>query len=489
MGAPAWAVGNNFSGDPNVVMLQKFDTGAANGAYYDYSGKGNHLYYNQGGIDLDLVNMVEGDGCGDFEIDDSDFLSTPDANLPADFPAKSGTSNPVFSVTGWFNPEAETDNLTLVAKYNHSTNKRNWGIMSFGTSEYVWVEWGYSSGSSVRQYNCSVTDGIKAGQWYFFHIVFDDPNNVCNIRVYDNTESKWTSSNNAPTDAMNCEDSALYMGRQGGGNYYDGKLDDVAIFDKVLTAVDANSIVAGSFDYDADPNCLAHYAFDTTGLGYDDQEYSHMLSATVPGFAGPRDDIKCILATDAVESFVGVPDATLSSKFPGKNGQANEVITVCYWFKPFDLDDGSNSAHVVGKGTGSSGIFLGGWTHDIDEPKVGYISSDIAGTSHPIVSQSWYHITGIIDKPNTRIYVSLYDPNGTTYTAENLSGSGTFTTAEPFKVGSIYTENSCFDGYLGELVVFDKALTAAEIIEVRDGTYAVADTGTSNWWWRRRHNN
>ena len=491
---PCWAE-NDPTGDPNCVAYYPF---TAVSPFTDATANGNDFAY-QTLVAVDTVNMKTGDGCADFELDDETNIWTDDSVLSADFPARSTDSNPCFSVTGWFNPESAVDNGNLVNKYYHSTNKRCWAVASFVTSNYVWVGWGYNSGSSVRQYTCTVTDGIDTGQWYFFHVVFDDPNNTCDIRVYDATEDKWALSENTPTDAMNCEDSQLFFGRQGGGDYYDGLLDDVAIFSKVLSNADANSIVAGSFDYSADPNCISHWSFDTSGLGYDELGNNPIRFGSVLGGDGPYTGLEAVYFDwDYHYSYVELPEANMSDTFPGKSGQTNDVFTFVYWYKADELVESVfDHTRIMGKGTQDSGFITGGWLSGVSFPQntVGYLK--LAGpdpntvkVAHDTAIDTWYHVAAVIDLPNTRLYMRLYDTNdATVYTINNAALGGEPTTSEPFRIGTIYFADHHYLGYVAELMIFDKALSDDEIDEIRGGTFGGSTGAVNNWWWRRRHNN
>ena len=484
MCAPCWAA-NDPTGDPNCVAYYPF---TAVSPFTDATANGNDFAY-QTLVAVDTVNMKTGDGCADFELDDETNIWTDDSVLSADFPARSTDSNPCFSVTGWFNPESAVDNGNLVNKYYHSTNKRCWAVASFVTSNYVWVGWGYNSGSSVRQYTCTVTDGIDTGQWYFFHVVFDDPNNTCDIRVYDATEDKWALSENTPTDAMNCEDSQLFFGRQGGGNYFDGLLDEVAIFTKVLSNADANSIVAGTYDYASEPNVLSVYQMDTKGLAWDDQENNHMRGWPIPNQTGPGSLRAVQFGPDTVNPQLSLPDASLSAKFPGKNGASQEVMTICFWLKPDN--PAADYEHIVGKAENTDGWITG---YDITRP-IRILAGEFAGdpsalveVAHDMASGTWYHFAAVIDVGNTRVYGRLYDSNDTTvYTIETTSASfADITTTYDFKIGYLEKTDDEFNGAIAEVIIFNRILTANEIDEIRNGTFGASSNAN---WWRRRHNN
>lgn len=487
----AWAV-NDPSTDPNCVAWYTF-TGAD--PFGDKSGNGNDLN-GQGGMRRDTTTYKEGSSAAAFAAAGLSNVFESDTNLSADFPARGTDSNPTFSVTGWFNVETASDNQALVAKYNHSTNERCWGIHAYPTSNHVWVGWGHNNGFSVESYTCSVTNNIDTGQWYFFHVVFDDPNNACDIRIYDATEDFWDSSDNVPTDLMNCENVAFYLGRQGGGNYLDGVLDEVAIFSKDLTDTDANTIVAGTYDYSADPNCISHWSFEADGLGIDELGNNHLPSPGLADQAGPNGDVKSLRIYGAFSgdrnSAVWCDDALLSSNFPGKNGQTNDVLSVCYWVYHDNLDHHPTSPVVpVGKWMREEGggqpsdwrSFLEGTS---DEFKASWYTGAVAESGLIAGLDKWYHVVAIMSDPNNSTDLAVWDATGETrYDSTGTDAAAMGHTTVVFGLGGRVTQddgtlydwvdgNQSMDGFIGEVIVFNRELTDPEIDEIRNGEFDAA---------------
>jgi hypothetical protein len=463
---------NYFVGNPNVVAY--WDFGHATDPYGDRTGNGNDLY-RQGYVDVETTDKKEGDACGDWEIADGDDLYILDADLSADFPGKNGTTNNVFSVTGWFKLESVGAQAIVASKYGGGAGTRSWAI-GVNSSNYFAYYWGYNSGNSVYSYTES-DHAIQAGEWWFFKVVYDDPSNVCSSHVYDADGDKWWDESNTPANALNIEAEEFFIGRlQDSGNYFDGLIDDLCIFDRVVDNTDANSIAAGTFDFDTESNLVSRYRFNLTGLGYDDEENNHLPNASYPNQVGPNANIKSAYFDADYPTLVYLTDAELSSDFLGKNGSGNDVGSFCFWVK---IEPQSADGWVIQKGktTGTDyGYGFMSERYGDQEMASRFGNGEYATSGITPTSGRWYHVGCVVDADNTRLYIRLWDDTGeTVYTDDNTSASfSRFFSTDPFRIGRGDYGDEDFDGWLAEMVWFDKVLTDEEIDQIRNGTYGEA---------------
>ncbi len=482
---------NDFSGASGLVMHATF-TGSD--PFSDKSGNGNDLIV-QGGIVLDKVNMRYGTGCADFDKNKSpDGLLLLDSSLSANFPCKSGTSNPTFSVCFWFKVRSFYDYGVIVGKYEYWTNKRCWAAATT-SAKILALWWGYNSGNSVATLNSSRT--LEEGVWYFAKMVWDDPGNTASIYLYDTSNSTWYKDSASMTNALNCEDEPFRIGRSGAsGRYFDGLIQDVCIYLDVVSDAEAQSMVAGTYDYDADSNLLSRYKLDASGLCIDAKGNNHLQGGGLPDQDGPRADIKTALFDGARLGSVWRPDNQLSSNFPGKYGTANNVVSVAFWVK-FRAWTASEWTRMVAKWTRTA-VTNSPWAisaSDASGNREFFASWENGYEVHSGVNallDRWYHVGAVLDDASNATYIRIYDATADTVTEQtgNPGSAAMPMTAAAFHVGSGMggisvpidyphaTAYQSFDGWIGEVVVFNRVLTRDEFEAIQAGSYGPAAKAT-----------
>jgi len=259
-------------------------------------------------------------------------------------------------------------------------------------------------------------------------------------------------------------------------------------------------------DFTKDVNCVVLYTFedgigdntwsDTSGNGND-------LTGTVDGNNATYYTEGSASSEWANNLTVSIrSDASLSSTFPLKSTYAGTTrISMCCWFR------------YEGSGDSIAGIW-GKYYHSTDERCLTTVVYDDAGTDRlrTIIGQNggadwinldfttvsiqlnrWYHVGLTYDDSTKDIRMRLYD--SVTFDVNDVNDVGVGAIPlnnENLTLGSRQTplgQNYQWDGQIDEFVVFNDILTADEIDLIRQGLYgAPAATGTSNWWWRRRHN-
>ena len=470
---------NNPLADPNCIGYWPFDTDTN---WDDQSTADNDLYL-QAGIQITTGDKKEGDASADFEATGQNMLQLNDADLASGFPCKSGESNTLFSTTVWFKPESIGSNQYLMCKYQGSANKRCWGIYT-NASDKLGFLWGYSGGSSTYVY--SVNRVLQTGVWYFLKIVWNDAANDCDAYLYDTSNTTWYASNNSPANAINSEDAPLYIGRELAGTHWDGLIDEVGVFNDVVTDANAVAIVAGSYDYDSDPNLISLWSMDTDGLGVDTEGNNDLLNVGLITTSSPKIGDGCADFEGSYNAMVGRLDGDLSASFPAKDGQAVVVGTVCFWAKPESIS-GDNSTHIVNKWSNTIGDrpWLIAWDTTDDFWEIGTQSGNVE-TDVPAVATQWYFVAGVFNDPNNSITIFVWDEDAQTMTEASSTMGGSAGEPVPFSVGcssrtsltygylgpSVYD----FDGVVDDLMVFDDILTDEEIYQIKDGTF-LAVTG------------
>jgi hypothetical protein len=221
--------GNEITPDSNTVGLLHLDDGTGTTAM-DSSSRNNHgiLY----GYIISGPMWTTGQVGGALEFDGADdhvVVSSP-SNLPL--------GNDARTIELWAKVDSFAHDTVLVT-WGYYGGQRMSAIALKGYSAFFF--WGY--GADVNGYG-----GKQPGIWY--HVAFTFDGSVGKLYVNGALESSATLP-------LNTVSSDLYMGKgQWGGGYYNGLIDEVAIWNKALTATEIQNHYLGGLEgkgYFTDP--------------------------------------------------------------------------------------------------------------------------------------------------------------------------------------------------------------------------------------------
>ena len=242
----------NPAGDANCQAWYRMGDDTA--ITTDSSGKGNTLTNSTA---ADSATAWEGAHSADFELSESDYMYRTDANLSANFPGKSGTTSPVFTVCFAVRfetlPTAGNNRFSLVTKYDGPGNKRSWAIMAYynGTGVVFELLIGHTGGTAAEVID-HATATVTTGQWYHVGVSWNDATKAYRIRVWDDGAGALLGSDKASTatNNMNVEDAAFAIGAYASAVpsvFHDGLIDDVVIFNRVLGTDEIDAVRAQTF--------------------------------------------------------------------------------------------------------------------------------------------------------------------------------------------------------------------------------------------------
>jgi hypothetical protein len=236
-------VGNDFSTDTHCKALWSLD----NGALTADSIGGNTL--TNSGVTSNILIAKEGDGCGAFVASENDSLTITDAALDSGFPLKSGESSTNISVCFWYRPTALTPGAStyIFSKYKYSTSNRSFqvGTTNSGSDLVIRLSIGYNSGASFDAYLSSLP--LTVDTWHHIAATWNDTTKAYQIVVTPDGGSPTITSG---TGAHNIFISTanVYLGCSGNPDLYiDAYLDEVVVFDDVLTTDEIAKIYAGTY--------------------------------------------------------------------------------------------------------------------------------------------------------------------------------------------------------------------------------------------------
>ncbi|MGE5295495.1 MAG: pre-peptidase C-terminal domain-containing protein, partial [Solirubrobacterales bacterium] len=241
--------GNNFSVDTNAVAVWDFE---ADKLTID-SIKGLEL--DNSGVVADTTTFKQGESSARFDTaaqywaEDYTFYMG-DVNLPANFPGKSGTSNKTFSIAFWANFGVMTvsSELPLVSKRNIGAGQASYEIVLTQTAQ---VALRIGTGTGYTEETLTHGSSLVAGRWYHIVATFDNTTHTGTISVWDDTAGAILATDVKKTDfsAMNVDAATFVIGGVDNPWYEttNGLMDEVAIFNDVLTTTEIAKIRAGTY--------------------------------------------------------------------------------------------------------------------------------------------------------------------------------------------------------------------------------------------------
>jgi len=155
-----------------------------------------------------------------------------DAGNSDSFSFGNGTTDSAFSVSAWGYIDT-LSNFTIVTKGVYSTTGE-WHMRMTGSNQMHLVLY---DGTAYEA--CIINESLSTNQWYHFAFTYDggggaDANDGI-IGYLNGSPATLSRVDSGNYQAMTNSTAPLYIAKNG-SNYSHGKIDEVAIFDKALTA-------------------------------------------------------------------------------------------------------------------------------------------------------------------------------------------------------------------------------------------------------------
>jgi hypothetical protein len=239
--------GNRFDQDPHCQAVWKFENNLLD------SLGGNHL--TGGGdppITFDETDKKEGQCSADFEWDHGNYASRPDADLSPGFPLKSGDTNKKISLCLWVNPETvwleTTEEHKFMARLAGKWRYGAYSLLVCQRKDKLTIFWGYNGGASTRRYNTGIV--LPQDEWSHIGVVVDGVAKTIYVRVYRvSNDTIYEYSQIALAELA--VTTAIWGVADRGDGYdftsFDGKLDELVVFDDLLTPQEIDEIRQGIY--------------------------------------------------------------------------------------------------------------------------------------------------------------------------------------------------------------------------------------------------
>jgi hypothetical protein len=217
----------------NVIAYYPFSNGSLN----DFSGNGMHL---TNGTTAKVAPDRNGNGSCAFEFDN--YPAKADSLTTAIVQKLTGVT--VFSVSLWYMP-LDTNVQTGSAKVEHILAYDKWNIMLYDCrkpSLGYWdkginTAWSVWDNTHTGTNDCQQEQVFRTNVWSHVVVTFDKANNKAKIYRNGVLREEDGSFSQPTANFMPYQPANLVI-----GGSYTGRLDDIAIFNKVLTTAEINTL-------------------------------------------------------------------------------------------------------------------------------------------------------------------------------------------------------------------------------------------------------
>ncbi len=149
-----------------------------------------------------------------------------------------------FTIVGWFNRQTSGTNDVIVSKKNSITSGTVGYIVYINSSGYL----SFRVSDNPDQYDLrSTTTQINSSGWNHFAVVWDDDSSA-NTKIYINGTLDNTANYGSTIESIdNISNSSTFeIGSDGGGgDYFDGLIDEIKIYNRVLSSDEISSLYSG----------------------------------------------------------------------------------------------------------------------------------------------------------------------------------------------------------------------------------------------------
>lgn len=515
-------MGNSFSLDPNCKALWKLDSGALTTDSISTNTLTND------GADEDTTNEKEGTACASFVAANTDYLTITDADLASGFPTKSGDTTKDFSVCFWIRiatlPPATGEGYLVINKWDElSTPKRlSWQLALWpdGVDTHAFFVLGFNNGESYE--SKKHLSPLSATTWYHITISYQNSDKAYAVRIRNasggvvGSDLTGTATLDANKLTVNTEPIMMGVGCSSNPSWwFNGQLDEIAIFSDIITADEATRIAKGNYPetiypatiYDSsvvtdvisvglayrsinsfslDSNCKALWKFNSGALTTDSISTNTLTNDGVDGETTDyTEGDGCGHWVIANTDFMYITDANLTSEFPWKSTDTAKTGSVCFWMK----------AHTFA-GDGAENDIFNKWDDDLRSFGIrilntsgsyqvrlalgfnGGLTGEFKLHESSLSLDTWYHITVSYDNSDKSWAIRVRDRSGNTV-GTDATGTATLdanklsvnTAALAIGTYARFLPGDYFDGLLDEMVVFSDVITADEATRIARGNY------------------
>lgn len=380
-----------------------------------------------------------------YSFNGSSYYTCGTTNLPAiDAPQ---------SASAWFNTSSVGSFMNLVV-LNRSNNAANQLVLN-SSGHVAMTRW--SGGVSVAG-----TASISNGDWHLATYTFDGTTAKVYLDGQLDNSATPTLQTGAPTN--------LYMGTYGGGEYFNGSMDDARVYNRSLSADEVQAL------YDQYDAGLQVGSSQTDLLGWWKMD-GNAKDATPYGNDGTVSG--ATLTTDRfghANSAYNFVQASSQKITVSTSQTVNGSFSIGAWVKPSDT--GSNRGIAGSRGGSLFDMKLDGGTTihgDIGDGSSWLTTSADASFSYS--AGEWIHVMYVVTPSGYTIYA-----NGNQVGANSFSGTPLlYNSSNDLTIGAVGpSSGEYFNGSIDDVRIYGRAITPEEVDAIYNSSQVVATSINQN---------
>lgn len=451
----------------------------------DASGIGNHLRScpnttgPTGGVTGKYGSSGTFDGSNDYldGTDDSDY--------------EFGSSTAQLTFSAWVYPTtvAPAAAMTVLSKYNSSSNQREY-MLQIGTTGRVQLSLS-GDGSAVSTITGNTT--LTANTWQHIAATYDVVTDTA--RVYLNGQLDRESTITLST--VYAGTASFHIGAVARSTstpdlFFSGNIDDVRVYNRQISASDIQSLARFA------PEPLTYWKLDgNTGTSTVPDSSGNGVALTMGG--SPNNNQWQVGKSGATFDFDGTNDEFTSSSSTLNLGTSSFTISAWIVRDTGTTDDVIFSKKIQGLGTNCSVADDVGYTlmiYSTDELGVAICSDstlrgwEMYSAANAVTVGQWVHVAAVVDRyflGSSRIYI-----NGLPIATTIINDGADPTTTDSISNGatgglSLDLGGGFFwDGKLDDVKIYNYARTQGQVIEDMNGGHPIGGSpiGSQSVYWK-----
>jgi len=237
--------GNNFASDPNCVALWRFEQ-TPSGNLDPNDNIGTNTLTNAH-VMLQTADYREGSACGQWVTHQDSLMVIEDPNLSADFPTKQTDTSVQMSVCTWM--KLESFGTTWRGIINKASLGNTSWMLRVQRDAYKQLELAIGNSGGTTYWSKRFAPSLVVQRWYHVGFTYNDTDRSYRVRVWDDTTGTIHLDNTGtvPKNIVVTGSPVVIGDLFEGGHTLDGYLDELVVFNDILTPNEIDQIRQGTY--------------------------------------------------------------------------------------------------------------------------------------------------------------------------------------------------------------------------------------------------
>lgn len=352
-----------------------------------------------------------------------------------------------FSVSVWVKP------ASTALKYIYVKGLEGGGPGHAGFDMYI------ASGAVFTEFSDGSAQGITAST----------PNGTLEVDKWYNLVATYSRSGNMVTYINGVQKSSISISSQNGNSdtnkplaigtfanlnayFFDGVIDDVRVYNRILSGSEITQLYQGSQPTNCDQTCLGWWKLDETSGTTATDNSGHGNNGTYTN--GPALNLEGVfgsgVAFDGSNDGVSIPDS------PSLNVGSGD-LTLSAWIKISSMTNQYQSVIVKGLGNRAYSLAINSGAANIVFTQ-GFSAATMLLTQN-LVTNTWYHLAITRDATTSVLYLNGVQQSTTAVVSRP-------DTSETLEIGTGGAGFGYFSGNIDDARVYNRALQPYEIYEM-----------------------